>query len=135
MPQHSLHLAWEDGGDGRPVMLCTSCGSYTSGSKCKLGEGCTPGRNKRALAYIRRRRHPTTNRCLEGMSALDDAKASQLTKVAISTLKGEALLKRYVRLVGVHDHVLQKDQQDVETFLATLLEEEGFGGDDLDGCA
>jgi hypothetical protein len=135
MPQHSLHLAWEDGGDGRPVMVCTSCGSYTSGSKCKLGEGCTPGRNKRALAYIRRRRHPSTNRCLEGMSALDDAKASQLTKVAISTLKGEALLKRYVRLVGVQDHVLQKDQQDVESFLATLLEEEGFGGDDLDDCA
>jgi len=134
-PKHSLHLAWEEGGDGKPVVLCTGCGSYTSGSKCKLGEGCTPGRNKRALAYLKRRRHPSTNKCLEGMSALDDLKASQLTSVAISTLKGEALLRRYVRLVGVYDHVLEKEQQDLETFLGRLLEEEGFGGDDLEDCA
>jgi hypothetical protein len=135
VPRHNLHLAWECGSDGKPVILCTGCGSYTSGAKCKLGEACTPGRNKRALAYIVRSRHPTTNKPLEGMCALDEAKFSQLTNVAISALKGESLLRRYVRLAGLQDHVLSKEQQDLETLLATILDEEGFGGDGFEPCA
>ena len=47
------------------MLLCTKCGSYTSGTKCKLGDGCIPCRNKRALGYIVRRRHPTTGEALE----------------------------------------------------------------------
>jgi hypothetical protein len=69
------------------------------------------------------------------MSLLDDLKVSQLTSVAISTLKGEVLLKRYVRLVGLQDNVLAKEQQDLETFLGELLQEEGFVADDLEDCA
>ena len=69
------------------------------------------------------------------MSVLDDSKVSQLTSVAISTLKCEAMLKRYVRLVGEQDHMLAKEQQDIETFLGELMEEEGFGVDNLDDCA
>ena len=55
--------------------------------------------------------------------------------VAIATLKGEALPKRYVRPVGVQYHLLAKDQQDIETFLGELLEEEGFGEDNFEDCA
>jgi hypothetical protein len=46
VPKHNLHLAWEEGGDGRPVVLCIGCGSYTSGTKCKLGEGVYQGETK-----------------------------------------------------------------------------------------
>ncbi len=120
-----MHLAWESGAEGKPVLLCTGCGSYTSGSKCKLGEGCIPCRNKRALSIIGKRRHPTTGKPLEGWCILDDAKAAQLVNVAISTLKSETLLKHYVRLAGVEESPCQ----DVEAMLAAILEEEGFSAE------
>jgi hypothetical protein len=45
--------------------------------------------------------------------------------VAISTLKGETLLKRYVRLAGAEE----SPGQDFEAMLATILEEEGFSAE------
>ena len=123
LPPHSLHLAWQSGEDSKPMLLCTGCGSYTSGTQCKLGEGCIPRRNPRALSYIRKGRHPTTKRPLEGWCILDDAKAAQLANVAISTLKGETLLKQYTRLPFAES---RSTDLDVEAMLATILDEEGF---------
>ncbi len=61
----------------------------------------------------------------EPKGPLHEAKAAQLINVAISTFKGETLLKRYVRLAGAEE----SPGQDVEAMLATILEEEGFSAE------
>ena len=80
----------------------------------------------RAISSFSKRKMPITGKPLEGLCILDDHKAAQLTNVAIATLKGETLLRRYVRLSGVDD---DKPVQDIEAMLATLLEEDGYGID------
>ena len=78
---HRLHIAWEravEPNSLRPVLLCTACGSYSSGTKCKLGGNCVQGRSSRALGRIKSKRHPFTGLPLEHFVSL---RASKLQAV------------------------------------------------------
>jgi len=90
---HRLHIAWERSHESnnfslRPVLLCSACGSYSSGTKCKLGGNCVQGRSVRALRRIKSKRHPFTGLPLEYFVSL---KASRLQAVGFSAEAARSL--------------------------------------------